>query len=520
MAPSDSVPLAVFLLISIHLILSEQAHGRTFSLEVHHRYSDHVRRWLSYTAGVSVEDWPEQGSVDYYAALSHHDRVFRGRNLAGDGALVSFIDGNMTLHLNSLGFLHYTTVEIGTPGVRFLVALDTGSDLFWVPCECTSCASSKPAVSGFPGIELTIYSPRESTTSKYVPCNASLCNSQRECSGMANQCPYTVSYVSGGTSSSGFLMEDILYLTTEDSQPKEIHASVVFGCGQVQTGSFLDGAAPNGLFGLGMSKLSVPSVLASSGLIADSFSMCFGRDNVGRINFGDKGSNDQEVTPLYVDTSHPTYNVTITEIEVGAEHIKLETGLSAMFDTGTSFTYLTDPTYTLVAENFNSQTRDAPDKPDSKIPFEYCYDMSLDKNFTLIPITITMKGGGKFPVAAPTISMSTSVQLMYCLAIVKSKDLNIIGQNFMTGHRIVFDRDKLVLGWKTFDCYDTEGSATLSVGSSLPPASTAVPITFNPEDTIINGTAQFSSAPAFSHAISSSFLLGFIVIVFILALKF
>ncbi|CAN6480772.1 unnamed protein product [Victoria cruziana] len=452
MAPTGFLPLAMVLLLSILLIFSGQADARTFGFEVHHRYSDHVRRWLSSTAGVSVEDWPERGSVDYYAALFHHDRVFRGRNLAENGPLVTFIDGNMTLHLNALGFLHYTTVEIGMPGVRFLVALDTGSDLFWVPCECTSCTSSKPAVSGFPGIELNIYSPHVSTTSKYVPCNASLCKPQGECSEMINECPYKVAYVSGGTSSSGFLMEDILYLTTEDSQPKEIHASVVFGCGQVQTGSFLDGAAPNGLFGLGMDKVSVPSVLASSGLIANSFSMCFGRDNVGRINLGDKGSNDQEVTPLNVDTSHPTYNVTITEIEVGTEHIKIETELSAMFDTGTSFTYLTDPIYTRVAETFNSQTRDAPDKPDSKIPFEYCYDISLDKNFTLIPITITMKGGGKFPVAVPTILFSTSVQLIYCLAIVKSKDLNIIGQNFMTGHRIVFDREELVLGWKTFDC--------------------------------------------------------------------
>lgn len=38
--------------------------------------------------------------------------------------------------------LHYTTVELGTPGVKFMVALDTGSDLFWVPCDCTRCAAT------------------------------------------------------------------------------------------------------------------------------------------------------------------------------------------------------------------------------------------------------------------------------------------------------------------------------------------------------------------------------------------
>lgn len=32
-------------------------------------------------------------------------------------------------------------MTLGTPGVKFMVALDTGSDLFWVPCECGRCAS-------------------------------------------------------------------------------------------------------------------------------------------------------------------------------------------------------------------------------------------------------------------------------------------------------------------------------------------------------------------------------------------
>lgn len=69
-------------------------------------------------------------------------------------------------------------------------------------------------------------------------------------------------------------------------------------CGQIQTGSFLDNAAPNGLFGLGFDKVSVPSTLFRQGYIANSFSMCFGKDGTGRINFGDKGSLDQEEAPF------------------------------------------------------------------------------------------------------------------------------------------------------------------------------------------------------------------------------
>lgn len=34
--------------------------------------------------------------------------------------------------------LHYANVTVGTPAQWFLVALDTGSDLFWLPCNCNS----------------------------------------------------------------------------------------------------------------------------------------------------------------------------------------------------------------------------------------------------------------------------------------------------------------------------------------------------------------------------------------------
>jgi hypothetical protein len=49
-----------------------------------------------------------------------------------------------------------------------------------------------------------------------------------------------------------------------------------------------------------MDSKSVPSLLASKGIAANSFSMCFGEDGHGRINFGDTGSSDQLETPLNI----------------------------------------------------------------------------------------------------------------------------------------------------------------------------------------------------------------------------
>ena len=44
--------------------------------------------------------------------------------------------------------LHYANVTVGTPSSWFLVALDTGSDLFWLPCDCTSCVRELKAPGG------------------------------------------------------------------------------------------------------------------------------------------------------------------------------------------------------------------------------------------------------------------------------------------------------------------------------------------------------------------------------------
>jgi hypothetical protein len=47
--------------------------------------------------------------------------------------------------------LHYANVSVGTPSVSFLVALDTGSNLLWLPCDCSSCVHSLRSPSGTVG---------------------------------------------------------------------------------------------------------------------------------------------------------------------------------------------------------------------------------------------------------------------------------------------------------------------------------------------------------------------------------
>lgn len=50
-----------------------------------------------------------------------------------------------------------------------------------------------------------------------------------------------------------------------------------------------------------------------------------------------------------LDFVSPTYNISMTRISVGEKAADLD--LFAIFDSGTSFTYLSDPAYTLISES-------------------------------------------------------------------------------------------------------------------------------------------------------------------------
>ncbi|KAJ3691277.1 hypothetical protein LUZ61_020441 [Rhynchospora tenuis] len=265
-----------------------------------HRFSDKVREWTD--SHGSPPAWnPEEaprGSIEYYQELLKHDlHRHRGRSLAA-GELYAFARGNKTYEY--LGNLHYAWVDLGSPSQTFLVALDTGSDLFWVPCNCEQCAPTSD--SSYGNITFRNYNLSASTTSETISCSSNQCftDSSTTCSSKTADCTYKIDYGSGNSSSSssGIIVQDDLYLTKEGTTSKIVYIPILFGCGEVQTGDLLNGAAPNGLMGLGSSNISVPSMIAYNAAITNSFSMCFGKDGYGRLNFGDEGSKDQYNTSL------------------------------------------------------------------------------------------------------------------------------------------------------------------------------------------------------------------------------
>jgi hypothetical protein len=92
--------------------------------------------------------WPAQGTIEYYQLLRNHDgsRLAAAANgsrrhllsTASSTTAYTFFEGNETEE--PVGNVFYAFINIGTPPAYYVVALDTASDLLWVPCECRQCA--------------------------------------------------------------------------------------------------------------------------------------------------------------------------------------------------------------------------------------------------------------------------------------------------------------------------------------------------------------------------------------------
>lgn len=81
------------------------AGAATFRLDFHHRFSKTVRRWAD-SMSWRVGEWPEEGTVNYYASLVQYDRALRrseGRRLVRDRPALTFSEGNATLKIDKLG---------------------------------------------------------------------------------------------------------------------------------------------------------------------------------------------------------------------------------------------------------------------------------------------------------------------------------------------------------------------------------------------------------------------------------
>ncbi|KAL8472045.1 hypothetical protein ACS0TY_029321 [Phlomoides rotata] len=434
-----------------------------YSAKLVHKFSDEAKahrglRVLKNGAEVAggVGFSPQRWSLEYYRRLLSSDLHRQTLKLNPQFRFLYPSEGSATLPLgNKFGWLHYMWIDIGTPKVSFLVALDAGSDLFWVPCDCVQCAPLSSNYYSSLDRDLNEYNPSGSSTSKTLPCSHQLCEPGPDCPNPKQQCPYTVNYYSEDTSTSGFLVEDVLHLVPgpSDVSNKSVRAPIIVGCGSKQTGGYLSGVAPDGLLGLGLGEISVPSFLAKAGYIRNSFSLCFNEDDSGRLLFGDQGIASQQTTPfLPLDGKNVTYIVGVDACCVGSSCLD-NTNFQLLVDSGSSFTFLPDQIYGKVVDEFDRQVNTSKSSFEG-YPWEYCYKFSSNGMPTIPSFTLKFAKSNSFVVSNPVfVIYGAQGAVGFCLAVqLADGDIGTIGQNFMTGYQIIFDRENFKLGWSRSNC--------------------------------------------------------------------
>lgn len=135
-----AIPLRTVLLLTAALLFSvELAAGHTFSSRLIHGFSDEAMSfWASKGKTLTL---PKHQSVEHMRFLLSNDLKRQRLKLGSQKQLLFPSEGSEThFYGNDLSWLHYVWIDIGTPNTSFLVALDAGSDLLWVPCNCVQCA--------------------------------------------------------------------------------------------------------------------------------------------------------------------------------------------------------------------------------------------------------------------------------------------------------------------------------------------------------------------------------------------
>ncbi|KAK2659651.1 hypothetical protein Ddye_006184 [Dipteronia dyeriana] len=504
--------LVIVLLLGL-FTLEEGSVALTFSLKLVHRFSNEAKeRWMSRSGEVSlVDSWPEKNSVEYLELLLSNDLKRNRIDVESQTQLLFPSEGSQTLFFgNQFYWLHYTWIDIGTPNVSFLVALDAGSNLLWVPCQCIQCAPMSATY--YPSLdrELSEYDPSLSRSSKNLSCSHQLCKSQANCKTLNDPCPYIAEYSTEDTSSSGYLVEDILHLASvsKHASKSSVQASVVFGCGRKQSGTYLDGAAPDGLMGLGPGDNSVPSLLAEAGLIKNSFSICFDDNASGRILFGDQGLASQQSTPfLPIGEKYEAYFVGVESYCVGSSCLQ-QSGFQAMVDSGASFTYLPTDIYNKVVTEFDKHVS-AQRVSLQGNSWKYCYNASSKELLNVPSMRLIFSSNQSFITPNHIYTFPDEQGFTtFCLTVMSvDGDYGVIGQNFMIGHHMVFDRVNLTLGWSNSNCEDLSNKTNVHIRPPPDGGSTApLPTTQQQSTSNMHAVAPTTAKTAPSKSSAASLL--------------
>jgi len=308
------------------------------------------------------------------------------------------------------------------------------------------------------------YKPEQSNI---VPASDPLCDRvQRN----PNECNYDINYADR-SSSMGAYVRDNMQLISEDSERENV--DIVFGCGYDQRGILLDTLEnTDGMLGLGSRAISLPTQLASRGIISNVFGHCMTTDpsGGGYLFLGDDYIPRWGMTWVPVRNG-PADNIRrsqLQQVNHGDQQLNVQGKLTqVIFDSGSTYTYFPHEVYAnLVAALKGASPRFVQDDSDNTLPFCMKADFSVrsvdDVKHFFKPLTLQF--GKRFFFSRtfnirPEDYLTISDKGNVCLRVFDGTAIGydsviIIGDAFLRGKLIAYDNDENQIGWIDSGCTD------------------------------------------------------------------
>ncbi|KAL1344481.1 hypothetical protein HN51_018350 [Arachis hypogaea] len=344
---------------------------------------------------------------------------------------------------------YYTVkVAIGNPPQLYDLDIDSGSDLTWV--------QSKPCKTCTPRSQYYPYNPNSN-----IQCKEPLCAAlNRNCVPPTGPCKYKIEYADNEFCS-GVLVRDFISFRLDDGSV--LHPQLGFGSGFDQTPSNHHHSShikTAGVFGLGNGKTSILSQLSSLGYIRNVFGHCLSSKGGGRLFLGDddiKTSKTLVWTPILRSSSSSNIeHYRAGPVDLLFNGKQAVNGLEVVFDSGSTYTYLNKKAYNVLFGLINNDLGNKVQRATEDTTLAICWKgQNLFGYFKNIVLNFP-KTKSQF-VLTPQSYLIVSERHNTCLGILDGSieelgDTNIIGDVSFQDKLVVYDNEKMQIGWVPDNC--------------------------------------------------------------------
>ncbi|KAK4719368.1 hypothetical protein R3W88_017706 [Solanum pinnatisectum] len=362
--------------------------------------------------------------------------------------------------------LYYTYMLVGNPPRPYFLDIDTGSDLMWIQCDapCISCAKGahplyKPRnVNMIPPKNPYCVEVQENLKSKY-------CDN-------CHQCDYEIEYADR-SSSVGVLAKDELQLVLANGTG--IKPNVVFGCAYDQQGTLLNTlASTDGILGLSRAPISLPSQLASHGLINNVIGHCLRTDtNGGYLFLGNDFVPQWRMSwvPMLNNPFPNLYQAQLMKMNYGGKELRSGSTSygqgTVVFDSGSTYTYFTDQAYKALISMLEEISSEDLIKDASDTTLPICWRAKFPvrsiEEVRQFFKPLNLQFGSKWRIVSTKLwipaegFLTISEKGNVCLGILDGSNVHdgsaiILGDISLRGQLFVYDNVNQKIGWIRSNC--------------------------------------------------------------------